>query len=242
MDPSREDLLNRPGELPIKKIVTGLKHRSGVVFDVTAPLSEFSLGRGVLFGYEGNEFLVVPWGEKDSELWVFMRNADGTGNPDWRSYRKVGDDEIRDPYYLEMIEEADRRSRVYLAARYSRREELCNVREELSKLGYSITSRWLNGDHQISDEEMSDEARRAAKAHFAAEDWEDLRRAAITVSFTEEPRSCNSRGGRHVEFGAALAMGQRCIVVGPAENVFHLLPGVEIFGELSEALLTLAGK
>lgn len=234
--------MNRPGVMPLRILVDGLVHRSGMSFKATAPLPEFSIGRGVIFTSEGNEFLVAGWGDPPDELWVFMRNVDGTGNPDWRSTRKAGDDEIRDPYYREMLDEAARRSRIYLASRYSRREELCQVREALRELGWIVTPRWLNGDHQISDEEMSSEERRAAKAHFAAEDWEDLASSAITVSFTEEPRSSSSRGGRHVEYGAALAMGQRCIVVGPAENVFHLLPSVELYSGLDAAILALTPK
>lgn len=125
---------------------------------------------------------------------------------------------------------------VYLASRYSRREELLRHKTSLEELGYRVTSRWLQGDHQISDDEMSDDARRQAKAHFATEDWEDLLAADIVISFSEEPRSSNSRGGRHVEFGAALALGKTSIVVGPVENVFHLLEGVHRFDSFEEAL------
>lgn len=37
------------------------------------------------------------------------------------------------------------KTKVYLAARYSRREELCRYREELTALGYVVQARWLNG-------------------------------------------------------------------------------------------------
>ena len=37
----------------------------------------------------------------------------------------------------------------------------------------------------------------------------------------------STRGGRHAEFGIALALGKRVIVIGPRENVFHALPAVE---------------
>lgn len=50
-----------------------------------------------------------------------------------------------------------------------------------------------------------------------------------------------SRGGRHVEFGMALAMDKRLVVVGPRENVFHLLPAVEQFDTWPLALAALAG-
>ena len=37
----------------------------------------------------------------------------------------------------------------YLAARYSRREELCGYRADLQRLGIEVPARWLNGSHQL---------------------------------------------------------------------------------------------
>jgi nucleoside 2-deoxyribosyltransferase len=125
---------------------------------------------------------------------------------------------------------------VYLASRYSRHEELQSYRDELEKIGFTVTSRWINGDHQINDQGLSDEAKASERLRFAMEDWEDLRAADICISFTEIPRSSNSRGGRHVEFGAALAYGKTCIVVGPRENVFHCLPHIVWFAAWADAL------
>jgi nucleoside 2-deoxyribosyltransferase len=117
--------------------------------------------------------------------------------------------------------------RIYLAARYSRRDELCLYRADLESLGYCVVSRWLNGNHQISDDGLSVEGSEAERLRFASEDWSDLLGSDICISFTETPRNTHSRGGRHVEFGAALALGKRCIIVGPRENVFHCLLEVE---------------
>lgn len=124
--------------------------------------------------------------------------------------------------------------RIYLAARYSRREELCGYRRTLQFAGYEVTSRWLDGGHHISDAALNDDHgdqgfSASQRQRFAEEDWSDLFWADTCISFTEAPRSSASRGGRHVEFGAALAMGKRCIVVGPRENVFHCLPQVEVY-------------
>jgi hypothetical protein len=117
--------------------------------------------------------------------------------------------------------------RIYLAARYSRRRELCGYADQLRRLGHEVTSRWLDGHHELLDREgLSTEAEAADRARFAAEDWADVMRADWCISFTEVPRSGNGRGGRHVEFGAALAAGKRAVIVGPRENVFHCLPAV----------------
>lgn len=60
------------------------------------------------------------------------------------------------------------------------------------------------------------------------------------ISFTEPPRSGASRGGRHVEYGIALARGVRVIVVGFRENIFHWLPQVEFHQDFSTVILALA--
>jgi len=127
--------------------------------------------------------------------------------------------------------------KVYLAGRYSRRLELCGYRQELVDAGYEVTSRWLNGNHEIDTDTqgLSIQAAASERERFAKEDWADVMAADICVSFTESPRSTNSRGGRHVEFGASLGAGRRCIVVGYRENVFHHLPAVEFFGSWVDA-------
>lgn len=129
---------------------------------------------------------------------------------------------------------------VYLAARYTRREELCAYRSDVLAAGGAVTSRWLNGAHQLLDAElMTNDDHDEKRREFALDDWVDLMAADVCVSFTEPPRSNHSRGGRHVEFGAAYARGLRCIVVGYRENVFHCLPDVEFYETWPEALRAL---
>ncbi len=124
--------------------------------------------------------------------------------------------------------------KIYLAARYSRIDELNGYAEQLRSLGHTVDARWLQGNHQIDDAGLSAEAETAERVRFAEEDLHDLMSADACISFTEIPRSTNSRGGRHVEFGAALAAGKLCIVIGPRENVFHCLPEVYWFSSWEE--------
>lgn len=109
---------------------------------------------------------------------------------------------------------------VYLAARYSRRLELCGYAAELYADGHHVTSRWLLGNHQAENDQLH---RGADAERFAAEDLADVSEAALVVAFTEVPRTSNSRGGRHVEFGYALGLGIAVVIVGPRENVFGCL-------------------
>lgn len=124
---------------------------------------------------------------------------------------------------------------VYLAARYSRYPEMQQVRSLLDALGYTVTSRWINGGHELT-KEGSTEAHEAERIRYAQEDMADLLAADIVISFTEEPRTTKTRGGRHVEFGVALATGKRAIVIGHRENVFHTLPEVDFFATLEECI------
>lgn len=111
---------------------------------------------------------------------------------------------------------------VYLAGRFSRQAEFRTYRDELQRIGITVTSRWIDGhgdaakiaagDEHFTDEEL---------AGFAAEDLADIERSDLMVAFTETPDAGYMSGGRHVEYGYALALGKSLVIVGPMENVFH---------------------
>lgn len=123
--------------------------------------------------------------------------------------------------------------RIYLAARYARYEEMGGyVTDRLRELGHEVQAEWTTGQHHDTD-----------SARCAGIDYNEIAAADVVISFTEPPgmeTAGRGRGGRHVEFGIALAMGKRCIVVGYRENVFHHLPDVE-FCERFADLLALLG-
>jgi len=140
---------------------------------------------------------------------------------------------------------------IYLAARYSRREELCRHKVDLEARGHQVPARWLLGAHQIDDkglalgaegeaavERMSEAYAEtlALREKFAADDFEDVFYADLMVAFTEQPRASSSRGGRHVEFGLALGMGKPIIIVGPRENIFCCLPEITVYPTWEAAL------
>ena len=116
--------------------------------------------------------------------------------------------------------------RLYLAARFSRAAELEGYAQRLRDAGHEVVSRWHGGTHPLPGDEEAFTA--LLKRSFAEEDVADLMSADAVVSFTEDPRS-TSRGGRHVEFGMAVAASKTVVVVGPRENVFHFLFEVRQF-------------
>lgn len=118
--------------------------------------------------------------------------------------------------------------KIYLAARFSRNDEMRGVRDVLTALGHEVTSRWIDlhgGDQQESAAQAVLNSDPESVAHFGQHDIEDLEAADVIVSFTSPDGG--GKGGRHVEFGYGLALGKRSIVVGPREHIFHTLPQVE---------------
>lgn len=120
-------------------------------------------------------------------------------------------------------------TRIYLASRYTRIAEMQGYRDELRERGYLITSRWVEGEHKMTEAPDYQQSH-AQRQSFAQDDYDDLQAADWVISFTEEPRTPGAtRGGRHVECGLGLAWGKRTTVIGHRENVFHYLPQVEFF-------------
>ena len=130
---------------------------------------------------------------------------------------------------------------IYIAARYDRREEMCGYADILRSMGYEVNSRWLLGTQQIHpnaekvDVDKHPEHGVTILARpFAEDDVEDVGNADTLIFFSEPPESHSKRGGRHVEFGMALALKKRIIVIGNRENVFHCLSYIERYDTWQE--------
>lgn len=126
---------------------------------------------------------------------------------------------------------------IYLAARYSRYEEMQHVATTLIQQGHSITSRWIWGAYAGNDTTILDLEHRTLAQTVAAYDLEDLHAAECLIGFTEGP-GVISRGGRHVEWGIAVSLGKRLILIGTPEHVFHCLPQVEVYACLDDICWT----
>ncbi len=123
--------------------------------------------------------------------------------------------------------------RVYLAARYGRRDELNAYRARLHGDGIEVTSRWLMVDPPAPRAELTD----AHWRELAETDIDDIRRADALVAFAEE--SGGGRGGRHVELGVAVALEKLVVVVGSPEHIFHRLPQIRVAPDWDGARATL---
>jgi len=118
--------------------------------------------------------------------------------------------------------------KIYLAASYVRRLEILGYKQLLEEDGIIITSEWVTGIHEQTP---------WTETTYAQHDLECIREADIFMGFTE-PENVDSkykRGGRHVEFGYAIAYGKRLVIVGPLENAFYYLLNVIQFSDFAKA-------
>lgn len=113
--------------------------------------------------------------------------------------------------------------RLYFAARFDHAETMRIYKEFLFLYAPSIevTSRWITEHHDIGEQQA------------AIEDMEDLKKADAILFFSE-PALHYTRGGRHCEFGMALAWNKTVWVIGGKENVFHHHPAVTHFDSFVE--------
>lgn len=123
--------------------------------------------------------------------------------------------------------------KIYLAGKYSSKEEIREKAAELRALGIEVTSTWLEEPH-APNTAMSD-VPEDDLAVYAQNDLTDIEMADWLVFFSEDPTTSVVRGGRHVEFGYALATDMGILVVGPHENIFHHLPEVIVISTWNEA-------
>jgi hypothetical protein len=112
------------------------------------------------------------------------------------------------------------RIRIYLCARYGRKDELIGYAKRLATNGHVITSSWLASDLEDDPTDVKE------KARIAEQNRQDLLNSDVIMCFAEAPDSEFARGGRHVELGIALGNGIQPIVVEHRENVFACLPEI----------------
>ncbi len=137
-------------------------------------------------------------------------------------------------------------TRVYLAARFKRIEEMRRHAEQLMPIGYEITSRWLDEvdgkpfaqtSSKVVELMTDDEA-----MDCAINDLEGVEQCDLLLAFTDRRGSRHTGGGRHTELGAALALRKEVFLIGEAEQVFHCHPTVRRFPTWEEAYVALEDR
>ncbi len=125
---------------------------------------------------------------------------------------------------------------IFLSSRYSRRDEMREWRTKLQELGFEVNCRWLDTEWEET-QRVTSAAPPEYREEFAHKDAEDVANCDCLIAFTEAPDSGgNNRGGRHVEYGMALALGKVVVVIGYRENIFHHAKGVIFFNTTSSVV------
>jgi hypothetical protein len=132
--------------------------------------------------------------------------------------------------------------KVYLAAAWSRQQEIRAVAQELRAIGVEVTSRWLD---EREAQNPADWARHRRETAFI--DIQDVRRADILVRFTDNLKtetipSHLGTGARMFEFGLAWGAGIPIVVVGGRQNVFDYLIGITHLPDVEALKIFLCSK
>lgn len=123
--------------------------------------------------------------------------------------------------------------KIYLAAQHP---ELKVLRSELEHLGHSVTSSWLDiGGKSFTPEELENEPDRCSIRGWA--DFDDIKEADCLIFISSQ----GGKGGRHVEYGIALGLDKRIIILGRRENIFHTLTD-EVYTTHDELFEVLANE
>lgn len=107
--------------------------------------------------------------------------------------------------------------RIYLAAPWECGDVMRSLRKTLAEADFRVFSRWL-------DEKETDNLN--GTGMHAAHDLEDIDGSDVVVVYQPKEFAYSGTGGRHVEFGYALAKGKILVLYGTPSNVFHRLATV----------------
>ena|SRR3990167_5419252 len=107
--------------------------------------------------------------------------------------------------------------KIYIAARFERRQVVRPYASRIWELGHELTSSWLNETTKLPQMSHGEFMRK-----LAVKDLTEIRAADLLILDTAEQ---STRGGKEVEWGFALGQHQSKLlwIVGPPRNVFHWL-------------------
>lgn len=122
--------------------------------------------------------------------------------------------------------------RLYIAASYARKLEVAGLAARLEARGVEVVSDWHREIYAPSIDMRS--LKPDVLQDLAQKDLLQILESDAVLFLAEDPDHEPPRGGRHVEFGFALALGKRLLVWGDPENIFHHLPNVRLIDSMEE--------
>lgn len=118
------------------------------------------------------------------------------------------------------------KSRIYLAGSYATKKTMKKYRDELTVMGYTVTSRWIDQEGAHAKGDLPPERYMTTPDEcysIAQRDIDDIGESDVFIMFTGDELGS---GGRHTELGLALTCTtvQMIVIIGPRENVFQCNP------------------
>lgn len=136
--------------------------------------------------------------------------------------------------------------KVYLAAPYGSRETIRDYAAQLRRIGFTVTSSWLDEQHEINAGTQGAAVALSQEqvSQHAFDDLRDVDRSDLFVLFTAAAVGVEGGGGRHVETGYFVAKRgtAHTIVVGEPENIFHRMTSVTRVPDWHEAVIELSAR
>lgn len=117
--------------------------------------------------------------------------------------------------------------KIYVAARYARREDAAVLAQQLRDSGAIVVSTWHDG---VKDDAGSEEKLQG----LSMKDLKEVYEGDAVFTLTDEPGGFYQYGSHHIEFGAGYAWDKICVLIGPRELMFHRLPGVLQFDSFED--------
>lgn len=99
---------------------------------------------------------------------------------------------------------------IYIAAPYPKRDDAIALMTQLEAAGFIVTSTWLRELDSMAD-------------NYARLDLADVAKADCLLAFNPAGWENQGTGGRHVEYGYALALGKAIVLYGAKSHIFHHL-------------------
>jgi len=124
--------------------------------------------------------------------------------------------------------------KIYIAAKFARREDMRPMRDMIWGVGHEVVSTWLD---EVKRPDGMDSV--TFKKKLAIKDLAEVISADLLILDTYNP---SETGGKEVEFGIALGRFQTKLmwIVGPKRNVFHELAD-RVFDTWAQAIDALEG-
>jgi nucleoside 2-deoxyribosyltransferase len=128
--------------------------------------------------------------------------------------------------------------KVYIAAPFSwKNTTALEVNDRINEAGHIVTSSWLA--ETLNPNATLEDAGESYWRQVSQQDLDDIDAADVFVLMTIPPDQAKPRGGRHVEFGYAMAKKKFLLILGPRENIFHYLPRVCVCEDIRDVVTNL---